>query len=355
MAVGFPAKTTYANGDVFSADDINSTNGTINLLQTSTLSVAGGKNRVVNGGMDWWQRGTSFNFANTSSNYSADRWAAISATVGTMTRQTTSDTTNLPNIQYCARIQRTAAQTGTSAIGIYQFFESVNAIPYAGQTVTLSFYARRGANFSATSNALSANLYTGTGTDQNPFVAYTGSANPITGTATLTTTWQRFTFTGTLAATATELYISLGFTPTGTAGAADYFEITGVQLELGSYATTFSRAGGTIQGELAACQRYYQKKTLGATGACYDGTNDYFDILLLLSPTMRVSPTLGNVTTSSVQYINTAGVITNTNSILTSGSSSIDTSFIIPTITALGTTGQAAAISLTDITFSAEL
>ena len=70
---------------------------------------------------------------------------------------------------------------------------------------------------------------------------------------------------------------------------------------------------------------------------------------------MRVSPTLGNVTTSSVQYINTAGVITNTNSILTSGSSSIDTSFIIPTITALGTTGQAAAISLTDITFSAEL
>jgi hypothetical protein len=306
MAVGLPLKTTYANGDVYSASDVNDTNGTINLLQTSTLSVAGGKNRVVNGGMDWWQRGTSFNFANTSSNYSADRWAAISATVGTMTRQTTSDTTNLPNIQYCARIQRTAAQTGTSAIGIYQFFESVNAIPYAGQTVTLSFYARRGANFSATSNALSANLYTGTGTDQNPFVAYTGSANPITGTATLTTTWQRFTFTGTLAATATELYISLGFTPTGTAGAADYFEITGVQLELGSYATTFSRAGGTIQGELAACQRYLQvwppiagtanAQTI-ANASYYSSTSAFATLQLPVE--MRVAPagtftTVGN-------------------------------------------------------------
>jgi hypothetical protein len=32
MAVGFPTKTTYADGDVFSASDINDTNGTLNLL-----------------------------------------------------------------------------------------------------------------------------------------------------------------------------------------------------------------------------------------------------------------------------------------------------------------------------------
>lgn len=32
MAVGFPTKVTYANGDVFSASDINDTNGTLNLL-----------------------------------------------------------------------------------------------------------------------------------------------------------------------------------------------------------------------------------------------------------------------------------------------------------------------------------
>jgi hypothetical protein len=43
MAVGFPTKTTYANGDVFSASDINDTNGTLNLtgmtlLNTTTFS-----------------------------------------------------------------------------------------------------------------------------------------------------------------------------------------------------------------------------------------------------------------------------------------------------------------------------
>jgi hypothetical protein len=33
MAAGFPAKVSYANGDVFSASDINDTNGTINLIK----------------------------------------------------------------------------------------------------------------------------------------------------------------------------------------------------------------------------------------------------------------------------------------------------------------------------------
>jgi hypothetical protein len=33
MAVGFPTKVTYANGEVYSASDVNDTNGTLNLIK----------------------------------------------------------------------------------------------------------------------------------------------------------------------------------------------------------------------------------------------------------------------------------------------------------------------------------
>lgn len=234
------------------------TSGTVTLNLAST---AAGRNGAINGGMDIWQRGTSFTIANgVNTAYQADRWQTTRyATGSTVTRQTTSDTTNLPIIQYCMRIARDSGNTSTGIIATCQAFESINSIPFAGQTVTLSFYARKGANYSAASNALSVGLKSGTGTDQNLRVGFTNETSVINQTATLTTTWQRFTYTGTVGATATQLAVDFQFTPVGTAGAADYYEITGVQLELGSSATPFSRAGGTIQGELAACSRYYYR------------------------------------------------------------------------------------------------
>jgi len=294
MAVGFPLKTTYANGDVYSASDVNDTNGTINLLTTSTLSVAAGKNAVINGGMDIWQRGTSV--AMPTIGYTADRFVTWSTggAATTTSRQATNDTTNLPSIQYCARVQRNSGQTITNAIAYQSSFETVNSIPLVGKTVVFSFYARAGANFSATSNALSYAVLTGTGTDQN-ITSYTGSAAPINATATLTTTWQRFQATATLSSSAKEVGIQIQYTPTGTASTNDYFEITGVQLELGSTATTFSRAGGTIQGELAACQRYYYRQTAAgitepyAFGSSYNSTGGY--VFTATPVTMRVKPT----------------------------------------------------------------
>jgi hypothetical protein len=254
MAVGFPTKVTYANGDVYSASDVNDTNGTINLLTSSTLSRSAGKNGVINGAFDIWQRGTTS--ATTAFAYTADRWLKNSATHYGASRQVTGDTTNLPTVQYCARVQRTASSAVTTLIEFTTPFETINSIPFAGQAITYSFYARRGANYSSASNILSSSVYTGTGTDQTVF-GYTGLTQAVTGNATLTTTWQRFSYTGTLSASTNELSVYFAYTPTGTAGAADFFEVTGVQVELGSVATTFSRAGGTIQGELANCQRYY--------------------------------------------------------------------------------------------------
>jgi hypothetical protein len=224
-----------------------------------------GKNMVINGGFDLWARGTSFT-AGASAAYTADRWQAFqgTATAITYSRQATNDITNLPNIQYCTRIQRTNGSTSTSQSNFAQSFETANSIPYAGKTLTFSFYGRVGANYSHSGGTINLLFGTGTGTDQNWFSGFTGIAYQFAGW-TGTSTWQRFTATVTIPTTATQIGFSFYFTPVGTAGANDWFEVTGVQLEVGSVATPFARAGGSIGGELALCQRYYYVVAQGAT------------------------------------------------------------------------------------------
>ena len=264
-------------------------------------SMAGGKNALINGGMDIWQRGTTTTGATSSSNgFAADRWQIYRggfAAGSTITRQATGDTTNLPFIQYAARIQRDSGNTSTASLEFSQNLETSMSIPYSGKTITMSFYARKGANFSAASDLLFAGLRNGTGTDQQGTTGagYTGNNTVIYQSVTLTTTWQRFSVTATIPSNSTEFYTNFGYTPVGTAGAADYYEITGVQVEVGSVATQFTRAGGTIQGELAACQRYYQRRTstnsyaIYATSYVTSSTNVV--AYAQLPVTMRVVPT----------------------------------------------------------------
>jgi hypothetical protein len=178
-----------------------------------------------------------------------------------------------------------------------QSIETVNSVNYAGKPITFTFYARAGANFSSASNALTATLYSGTGTDGNILTGFTGSASVATGTATLTTTWQRFTFTGTVASTATQLGVYLAYTPVGTAGTNDYYEITGVQVEQANSASPYAPNGATQAAELAACQRYlpaFSGTSLGGNmfnimGFAYSTTNAQFNIPLVVTP--RVRPT----------------------------------------------------------------
>jgi hypothetical protein len=250
----------------------------------------------LNSAFQVWQRGTT-SADSAGAPYTADRWQMFRSGVAgaTTTRQVTGDTTNLPNIQYCARVQRNSGNTSTSTIYFAQTLETVNSIPFTGKTVTVSFYARKGANYSEASSFLNANLTFGTGTDQNVATGMTGQATVVSANNTLTTTWQRFTMTGTVSSTSTQLALYFSFAGVGTAGAADYFEITGVQLELGSVATPFKTYAATLQGELSACQRYYFRIAGGSvyspycTGIAAATTLAY--MVLNYPTTMRVNPT----------------------------------------------------------------
>jgi hypothetical protein len=314
-AADTPARLAVGNnGETLVADSSTSTG--LRYIPATVMS-----NPVLNSCFDIWQRGTSVAVAGAANYaYSADRWVA-STNYGsniTVSRQATGDTTNLPFVQYCGRVQRNSGQTSTAGIWLTQSFESTNSIPFAGKTVTFSFYARKGANFSGASDAMALALITGTGTDQSYPAGYTGTATPINTSATLTATWQRFTYTATLAATATELTTFFQYTPSGTAGANDYFELTGVQIDIGSVALPVRRNAATIQGELAACQRYYQ--ILGGTASNFivagytAASNNYrqfisFPVQMRIAPTMAVNGTWAvfNTGQPTAAFISNAG------------------------------------------------
>jgi hypothetical protein len=307
-AASTPANLAVGNnGETLVADSSTSTG----LRYTAGNPIS---NPILNSCFDIAQRGTSV-AVNAALAYSLDRWQSYYAGNLTISRQATGDTTNLPFIQYCARFQRNAGQTNTTGTNFNQNLETVNSISFAGKTVTFSFYARKGANYSPTSDLLTYALISGTGTDQNYLSSWTGSSNVVFAVATLTSTWQRFTATGTVSASATQLTVNFSNTPTGTAGANDYYEVTGVQVDIGSVALPVRRNGATIQGELAACQRYFQAYTAGTTYAVFNAnlyttTSAYgvlnFPVIMRTSPTLTVSSSAGlNVLASGSQRTST--------------------------------------------------
>lgn len=262
MAVGLPLKTTYANGDVYSASDVNDTNGTINLLQTSTFGFAAGKNKIINGDFEVWQRGSSFsNPANEA--YLADRFNIVfdgSGSTRTVSRQTfTPGTAPVAGYEgeYFIRMAQTVAGSGGTYLGFNQRIEDVRT--FAGQTVTLSFWAKADATRTILPN-LQQNFGSGGSATVNITSGFTST--------NLTTSWARYTFTvsvpsisGKTVGTSSFLQLFFGFA----ANTVQTVDIWGVQLEAGSTATAFQTATGTIQNELAACQRYYYRATAQVT------------------------------------------------------------------------------------------
>jgi hypothetical protein len=217
----------------------------------------GFRNILVNGDMRVKQR-SAFTTTTNSHQFTTDRWWAFSgtSTVGSPSYVTSTTLNNFPN---ALRAQRQASNTGIAGIAIGQTIESTDVNQIRGRTVTLSFWARAGANFSSASSQIGVFISEGTGIDQGtPALitqTWTGFSNTLIGTGTLSSSWQKFTYSYTVLSTTTEMAVQIFYNGVGTAGTNDYFDITGVQLELGNIATPFEyRPFGT---ELLLCQRHY--------------------------------------------------------------------------------------------------
>jgi hypothetical protein len=296
MAIGFPVKANYASGDILTAAQMNDLSGTLNYMDptakgdlfpassgtaltrlavgnngetlvadssTSTglryqSSYAAAKNILINGNADFWQRGTT-SAAIANGTYLADRWKTVLS--GTSLNATYSRDTSVPNgaSKYSIKLQQlSSSATSVSEFAFRQPMEGGSVYQLIGNQATISFWYRSNQTGSHYVRVGASTLTGGTDTTQ----AFTVNAAD---------TWEKKSLTFAAFASVTAMNVAdnaeaamvdigirtFGSGGTETVAANDYFQVTQIMLEAGSVATAFSRAGGTFQGELAACQRYY--------------------------------------------------------------------------------------------------
>lgn len=266
-----------------------------------------GKNKIINGDFGVWQRGTSITLGSGPlGTYGPDRFIFEpygSSTAATVTRQTfTPGTAPVAGYegQYFARLTNFAT---ASAWQIRQRIENVQT--FAGQTATFSFWAKASTSLTGINFQYVQNFGSG------------GSGSVITDVATsqtISTAWTRYSVT-----------IAVPSISGKTIGTGSYFEINiyqgsgtpnsstvdiwGWQVEAGSVATPFQTATGTLAGELAACQRYFQTSNNGGLWRATSTTAVYTAPQLPVQ--MRTTPSL---TTTGVMTIWIPGVATYTQS-----------------------------------------
>lgn len=277
VTVGIQDGTTAQKGAVQLTDSTSSTSTTTaatpNSVKSSydlavsayapafTNNFYAGKNKIINGDFKIWQRGTSFSFSSTDA-YTADRFMVSAGSGGTVavTQQTfTPGAAPVAGYEGSTYLQAAYSVSGTGCY-IYQKIEDVRT--FAAQTVVVSFWARV---TSGTKSGCYVDIVQNFGSGGSGTVV----SSSTDANVTFTTTWTRFTqivpvasISGKTIGTSSFIYPRIQY---GTSGTST-FQFWGVQVEAGSVATPFQTATGTIQGELAACQRYYFRLGAGCAG-----------------------------------------------------------------------------------------
>jgi len=346
-------------------------------IDTSVWNVGfgqAGKNKIINGDFYVNQRGFTSTTSNNTYVFDRFRTGAVDGT-STFTAQTFTAGT-APVAGYEGKNYIDLASTGqtltTAKTAIEQRIEDARIL--AGQTVTVSFWAKAASG----TPSIAAEL----------LQVYGSGASPATGTSinaktAITTSWVRYSITlvlpsltgATLNNADSHLRLTL-WTSAGTAEASRSaslgiqtatISLWGIQVESGAKATPFQTAsGGSIQGELAMCQRYYYKWVdglgsggVGASmglGANYNATQ--MNLTCSFPVTMRTNPTLVATTGSAYYKFERNGAQDDFNS-LTIFHSGVSQAMLYNATEISGTAGHAGSVSTQNasasVAFSAEL
>lgn len=234
------------------------------------------ENAIVGGdaSTNLFQRGSTVTLASpATAAYTADRWFGWG---GTNTPVTVATSTDAPS-NFSASFKITKASgAGVVQVCFAQEIETVNSYRFQSQVLEVDFHAKALAGFSAVSSNLAVYVLTGTGTDEGSanaafsINAGGGSATPWTG-ATLrggttgylipiNTTWTRYGVAVPIPATETEITVALCYTPVGSGGATDGFELAGIQATPNaSLATLAGTAGGILSANDARAKAFLRR------------------------------------------------------------------------------------------------
>jgi hypothetical protein len=285
-------------------------------IDTSVWNVGfgqAGKNKIINGDFRINQR--AFTSTTTSSTFGFDRFRLARGAGGTVTYSAQTFTAGAaPVAGYEAINFARLVTTGQSAVG--DFSAIANPIEdvrtFAGQTITVSVWAK-GANAGDKFNFAIEQAF---GTSGSSAVITKGAVK------TLTTSWVRYSTTFTVPSvsgktiTSDSKIIVWLFTSAGSSLSSysdlgnlnQTVDFWGLQAEYGSLATPFQTATGTIQGELAACQRYFQALSAFACAGYAVGASESIMNTLPFLTAMRATPTVTITSNGSTSRLSSAQI-----------------------------------------------
>ena len=247
-------------------------------------------NWIINGAMEVSQRGTSF--TSSSAIYTLDRWKSQARAGATVT--TTQEANQIVDGFNLKVLQFSVTTPASDSLTILNHYVENAGINLYGKTLTVSWYAK---------------ITSGSATVQARFEG-NNATQFSSNTSALTGDWQRFSYT----------FVFTGYTyPPSydhgrlmfyfTGASAHTIQITGVQLEAGSTASSFAHEnyGDT----LSKCQRYFQiveahnRFRAAGTSHIYTNTVNYFVEMRAIPTTSKSGGVVSNIGLEGLNSVTT--------------------------------------------------